>query len=159
MTMGHPIAVMKDGVLQQLDAPQTLYDRPANLFVAGLIGSPTINFFQGELVSEGDSMYAQAPDFKLKVPDSKQPRLQGSNGKAVIFGVRPEYIHHRNEVRDVTGGQTANVTVCVVQPLGSEVYAYWRSAGRSSSRAWMRRPNRAPVKRLRPCSTLAPAHL
>jgi multiple sugar transport system ATP-binding protein len=129
MTMGHRIAVMRDGVLQQLDTPQTLYDRPANLFVAGFIGSPAMNFFQGQLVSEADSMYVQAPDFKLKVPDSKQPRLQGSSGKEVIFGVRPEYIHHRNEVRDVTEGQTANVSVSVVEPLGSEVYAYLAVGG------------------------------
>jgi multiple sugar transport system ATP-binding protein len=129
MTMGHRIAVMKDGVLQQLDTPQTLYDRPANLFVAGFIGSPAMNFFKGELVSEANAMYVRAPDFSLKLPDSKQSRLQGSSGKAVIFGVRPEYIHHRNEVRDVTEGQTANVTVSVVEPLGSEVYAYLAVGG------------------------------
>src|SRR5436853_3846170 len=71
MTMGHRIAVMREGVLQQLDTPQALYERPANLFVAGFIGSPAMNFFPGQLVSESNSLYVQAPELKLKVPDSK----------------------------------------------------------------------------------------
>jgi multiple sugar transport system ATP-binding protein len=129
MTMGHRIAVMKDGVLQQLDTPQTLYDRPANLFVAGFIGSPAMNFFSGELVSESSSLYVQAPELKLKVPESKHSRLQGNHGKSIILGVRPEYIHHRSEVREVTEGQTARVAVSVVEPLGSEVYAYLAVGG------------------------------
>jgi multiple sugar transport system ATP-binding protein len=127
--MGHRIAVMRDGVLQQLDTPQTLYDRPANLFVAGFIGSPAMNFFTGELVSDSNSLYVQAPDLKLKVPDTRQSRLQTNRGQQIIFGVRPEYIHHRNEVREVTAGQTANAIVSVVEPLGSEVYAYLAAGG------------------------------
>src|SRR5918912_643385 len=85
MTMGHRIAVMREGVLQQLDTPQTLYDRPANLFVAGFIGSPSMNFFTGELVSDSNSLYVQAPELKLKVPDSKQSRLQTNRGQQIIF--------------------------------------------------------------------------
>jgi len=129
MTMGHRIAVMRDGILQQLDTPQTLYDRPANLFVAGFIGSPAMNFFPGELASENGSTYVQTSGLKLKVPPSKHAGLAGSSGRPIIFGVRPEYIHHRNEVRDVTDGQTAQVTVSVVEPLGSEVYAYLSANG------------------------------
>jgi len=130
MTMGHRIAVLKDGVLQQLDTPQTLYDRPANLFVAGFIGSPAMNFFVGDLVSESDSLFVQAEQLKLKVPESRQGLLQGHMGsRSVVFGVRPEYIHHRNEVREVTDGQTAKVNVTVVEPLGSEVYAYMSVGG------------------------------
>src|SRR5579859_931425 len=69
MTMGHRIAVLKDGVLQQLDTPQTLYDRPANLFVAGFIGSPAMNFFPGQLATEGQDLWVQTSGLKLKLPE------------------------------------------------------------------------------------------
>ncbi len=131
MTMGHRIAVMREGILQQLDTPQTLYDRPANLFVAGFIGSPAMNFFPGQLVSDngGQDLYVQTSGLKLKVPDSMRGKLGGSTGREVIFGFRPEHIHHRSEVRDVTTGSTANVKVSVVEPLGSEVFAYLSADG------------------------------
>jgi multiple sugar transport system ATP-binding protein len=125
MTMGHRIAVMRDGILQQLDTPQTLYDRPANLFVAGFIGSPAMNFFPGELAQDNGSLYVQTEGLKLQVPPAKASQLQSANsGRAIIFGVRPEHIHNRSEVREANEGQIARVNVDVVEPLGSEVYAY-----------------------------------
>jgi multiple sugar transport system ATP-binding protein len=129
MTMGHRIAVMRDGVLQQLDTPQALYDRPSNLFVAGFIGSPAMNFFPGELVSENGELWVQTTGLRLKVPDAKRSQLASANGREVIFGVRPEHIHHRSEVREASPGQTANVKVSVVEPLGSEVFAYLSTNG------------------------------
>jgi multiple sugar transport system ATP-binding protein len=124
MTMGHRIAVLRDGILQQLDTPQALYDRPANLFVAGFIGSPAMNFFPGELASEDGALYVQTEGLKLQVPNNRAAQLQNAKGRSIIFGVRPEHIHNRNEVRDAAPGQIARVNVQVVEPLGSEVYAY-----------------------------------
>src|SRR5437588_1336251 len=118
MTMGSRIAVLKDGLLQQLDTPQTLYDKPANLFVAGFIGSPAMNFFPGQLVTEGQDLWVQTSGLKLKVAERSRSQLASSNGREVIFGVRPEHIHHRSEVREVEPGSSANVKVSVVEPLG-----------------------------------------
>ena len=129
MTMGHRIAVMRDGVLQQLDTPQNLYDRPSNLFVAGFIGSPAMNFFPGQLAAENGELWVQTSGLRLKVPEAKRSQLSGVNGREVVFGVRPEHIHHRSEVREVNAGQTANVKVSVVEPLGSEVFAYLSANG------------------------------
>jgi multiple sugar transport system ATP-binding protein len=131
MTMGHRIAVMKDGLLQQLDTPQTLYDRPANLFVAGFIGTPAMNFFPGQLTSDngGKDLWAQAPGLKLKVPEHKRAQLASSVGREVILGIRPEHIHHRSEVRDAMAGQIVNANVSLVEPLGSEVFAYLAVTG------------------------------
>jgi multiple sugar transport system ATP-binding protein len=129
MTMGHRIAVMRDGVLQQLDTPQNLYDRPSNLFVAGFIGSPAMNFFPGELVQDNDELWVQTTGLRLKVPDAKRAQLSNAGGREIIFGVRPEHIHHRSEVREAAPGQTANVNVSVVEPLGSEVFAYLSTNG------------------------------
>jgi multiple sugar transport system ATP-binding protein len=131
MTMGHRIAVMRDGILQQLETPQSLYDRPSNLFVAGFIGSPAMNFFPGQLTSDagGQDLWVQTTGLKLKVPESLRGKLSGQSGREVIFGIRPEHIHHRLEVRDAAAGSTANVKVSVVEPLGSEVFAYLSTDG------------------------------
>ena len=131
MTMGHRIAVMRDGILQQLDTPQTLYDRPANLFVAGFIGSPAMNFFPGQLTSDdgGEELWVQTTGLKLKVPETMRTKLGSSNGREIVFGVRPEHIHSKLEVPNAEPSRTANVNVSVVEPLGSEVYAYMSANG------------------------------
>src|SRR5205823_4702315 len=90
MTMGSRIAVLRDGVLQQLDTPQTLYDKPSNMFVAGFIGSPAMNFFDGKVAGTPDAMYIDGGSFKLRVPADKAERLVASIGKDVVFGIRPE---------------------------------------------------------------------
>ncbi len=89
MTMGHRIAVLKDGLLQQLDTPQTLYDKPANLFVAGFIGSPAMNFFPGQLMTEGQDLWVQTSGLKLRLPDAMRTRLSSQTGREIVFGVRP----------------------------------------------------------------------
>jgi multiple sugar transport system ATP-binding protein len=131
MTMGHRIAVLRDGVLQQLDTPQTLYDRPANLFVAGFIGSPAMNFFPGQLTSDdgGQDLFVQTSGLKLKVPETMAAQLGSQNGREIVFGVRPEHIHSKSEVPDADATRTANVNVSVVEPLGSEVFAYLSANG------------------------------
>jgi multiple sugar transport system ATP-binding protein len=131
MTMGHRIAVLKDGVMQQLDTPQILYDRPANLFVAGFIGTPAMNFFPGQLTSEngGQELWAQSSGLKLKLPDGMRSQLTPHSGKEIVFGMRPEHIHHKAEVHDADPNRTAKVNVSVVEPLGSEVFAYLSTNG------------------------------
>jgi multiple sugar transport system ATP-binding protein len=129
MTMGHRIAVLKDGVLQQLDTPQTLYDKPANLFVAGFIGSPAMNFFPGQLVIEGQDLWVQTSGLKLKLPDAMRTRLSPQSGREIVFGVRPEHIRSKGEVQNPDPTRTARVNVQVVEPLGSEVYAYLSANG------------------------------
>ena len=129
MTMGHRIAVMRDGILQQLDTPQTLYDRPANMFVAGFIGSPAMNFFEGKLVGNGvdNEMYVDTNAIRLQVPPHKQNQLKPALGQDVVFGIRPEDIHDRAERREAPEYQRATVQVEVVEPLGSELFVYLKS--------------------------------
>jgi multiple sugar transport system ATP-binding protein len=125
MTMGSRIAVMRDGVLQQLDTPQVLYDHPANTFVAGFIGSPAMNFFDGQIVGNGTgSLHVQSGAIKLEIPEARSPQLKSHVGREVVFGIRPEDIHHPAERPNAMPGQRANVRVEVVEPLGSELFVY-----------------------------------
>jgi multiple sugar transport system ATP-binding protein len=96
MTMASRIAVMNHGVLMQVDTPQNLYDSPNNLFVAGFIGSPAMNFFNAELVQDGGDILVKTDSFSIKIPDHRKPVLQDHLGKPVVFGLRPEDIHDPN---------------------------------------------------------------
>jgi multiple sugar transport system ATP-binding protein len=117
--------------MQQLDTPQTLYDRPTNLFVAGFIGTPAMNFFPGQLASDngGQDLWVQTTGMKLKLPDGLRSKLTTHVGREIVFGMRPEHIHHKSEVRDADPNKTAKVNVSVVEPLGSEVFAYLSTDG------------------------------
>ena len=98
MTMATRIAVMKDGVLQQLDSPQNLYDHPTNIFVAGFIGSPAMNFFDAKLDRADGHMVIDTGAFKIAVPEQKSQLFANAAGKQVVFGIRPER-HPRPEFR------------------------------------------------------------
>ncbi len=131
MTMGTRIAVMKDGILQQLDTPQTLYDHPSNMFVAGFIGSPAMNFFEAKLDRGDGSAIVDLGAFQLPVPSQKIEYLAGHMGKQIYFGIRPEDIHDAHFVPrgvDEAARITANVTV--TEPLGSEVFAFVEQGGK-----------------------------
>jgi multiple sugar transport system ATP-binding protein len=128
MTMGDRIVVMKDGLKQQVGPPLELYFHPANKFVAGFIGSPAMNFIEGELLSEGGAVYFQGPGMKLKIPADKASKLKGYPEKRVIFGVRPEDLP---EAACAAPGETFDVTVEVMEPLGSEVYLDVKAAEQS----------------------------
>src|SRR5437867_11093895 len=93
MTMGDRVAVIRKGVLQQLDTPQNLYDHPNNLFVAGFIGTPAMNFFPGKLRKDDGKLVVDTGDFAIKIPAKKAKPYEGSVGKDIIFGIRPENIH------------------------------------------------------------------
>ena len=131
MTMGTRIAVMKDGVLQQLDTPQNLYDNPANMFVAGFIGSPSMNFFDATVGRREGGLMVDAGPFSLPVPADKAGQLEPFIGKQVYFGIRPENLHDANYVpRGVEETATLTAQVTVREPLGSEVYAFVENGGK-----------------------------
>jgi multiple sugar transport system ATP-binding protein len=143
MTMGSRIAVLRDGVLQQLDTPQTLYDKPSNMFVAGFIGSPAMNFFDAKVTGTPDAMYVDGGSFKLRVPADKAERLVSHIGKDVVFGVRPEDVFDRTTQPNAPSESTMRVQVNVVEPMGSEQFVYLLTG---ESEFVARMDARSPVK-------------
>jgi multiple sugar transport system ATP-binding protein len=126
MTMGSRIAVLRDGVLQQIDTPQVLYDTPANVFVAGFIGSPSMNFFNATLVGNVEEMHIQSGGFKLNVPKEKAKVYaeRGYAGKEVVMGIRPNDIYDPDfEAADIVG-QPVQCTVDVLEMMGNEIFLY-----------------------------------
>lgn len=122
MTMGSRICVMKDGIIQQVATPEEIYNRPDNLFVAGFIGSPQMNFYKGKLVEDVDKYYLlgknnEYGDFKFYVEVENKEILKLLVGKDLIFGVRPEHI-------DFVGEDGLKAKVMVTELLGSEIYVH-----------------------------------
>jgi multiple sugar transport system ATP-binding protein len=126
MTMGDRIAVLNQGKMQQVDTPLQLFYHPANLFVAGFIGSPAMNFMNGTLVADNGGVVVDADPLKLKLPAEHAEKVRGHVGRPVIFGVRPDDIYDRSLPAPVTGeeGNSATLAVDVTEPMGSTVYAY-----------------------------------
>jgi multiple sugar transport system ATP-binding protein len=126
MTMGTRIAVMKDGLLQQIASPQVLYDTPYNVFVAGFIGSPSMNFFDVTLTGSKDEMYVDGGSFRLRVPPDKAQLFgeQGYLGKQVIFGIRPEDVNDPEYVAPGIYEQRMETKVDVTELMGNEVFLY-----------------------------------
>jgi multiple sugar transport system ATP-binding protein len=124
MTMATRIAVINKGVLQQLDTPQHLYDHPNNLFVAGFIGSPAMNFFPGRLRKDGNKLVVDAGDFVVPIPAKKSKPYEGHAGKDVIFGIRPENIHDAEFVPSNIDSEKVAVKVDVTELMGNEIFLY-----------------------------------
>ncbi len=124
MTMATRIAVMNKGILQQLDTPQNLYDRPANLFVAGFIGSPAMNFFPAKVRSDAGKLVLDTGEFHMTIPDERSAPYQRFVDKDVIFGIRPEDIH--NPIYAPSGIHTAQMEakVDVTELMGNEIFLY-----------------------------------
>jgi multiple sugar transport system ATP-binding protein len=119
MTMGHRVAVMRDGELQQVDTPQRLYDSPANLFVASFVGSPPMNLFEAVVESDNGRLVCRIGDTELELPadvSSARPSLANYTGSRVAIGIRPE------DVRESSGWDGARVRgrILLVESLGSE---------------------------------------
>jgi multiple sugar transport system ATP-binding protein len=123
MTLGDRVAVMRAGILQQVDSPKNLYERPENLFVAGFIGSPSMNFLPGKL--DGDKI--ELPFGTAQVPDRLKAALKSGGGGArdVIVGVRPEHFEDAAIEPDRPGLMKFKAKVDVVESMGSELYAYF----------------------------------
>ena len=124
MTMGSRIAVMKDGVLQQVDTPQTLYDRPGSIFVAGFIGSPSMNFFEAVLMESAGQLIAQGEGLRLVIPDDRVNSLKNTVGQTIIVGVRPEDIYDADFVAPDIHTGSIEATVDVTELMGNEVFLY-----------------------------------
>ena len=126
MTMGDRICVMKDGIIQQFDTPQNLYAVPCNLFVAGFIGSPQMNFIHAKIAGEGNNLRAEFGEFSLPMNAEKSAALASHIGKDVVLGIRPEDF----EAVDNTQAQGVITTqVELVELLGAEVNLYLDCAG------------------------------
>jgi len=123
MTMGDKIVVLKDGLIQQIADPLTLYNKPINKFVAGFIGSPPMNFMEITLIKDGQDLYVDEGNFKLKVPGNKIQHLENYIDKKMILGIRPEDIISTEQAKTTEYG-TATAKVEVVEPLGAEIYIY-----------------------------------
>jgi multiple sugar transport system ATP-binding protein len=124
MTMATRIAVMNKGILQQLDTPQNLYDHPANLFVAGFIGSPAMNFFPAKLRKEGSALIVDGGEFSVKVPEGKVDIFLPYVGKEVIFGIRPEDIHNPMFAPPGIHAAPIEAKVDVTELMGNEIFLY-----------------------------------
>ncbi|WP_445491690.1 ABC transporter ATP-binding protein [Niallia sp. 03133] len=129
MTMASRIVVMKDGVIQQVGTPKEVYEKPHNKFVAGFIGSPAMNFFDGRL--ERDCLVIGG--VKLKVPDDKLKELKklGYQNKELTLGVRPENIHEQTKNSDLASGSVINAEIEVSELMGAETMLYSSIAGLS----------------------------
>jgi len=124
MTMGTRIAVMKDGLLQQIDSPQRLYDLPVNIFVAGFIGSPSTNFMDAQLVERDGKVALDCKDFILDVPKEKVETCRPHLGKDVVFGIRPEDTHDPEFAPPGITGAQIEAKVDVTELMGNEVIVY-----------------------------------
>jgi len=124
MTMATRIAVINKGVLQQLDTPQNLYDTPANLFVAGFIGSPAMNFFPGKLRKDSGKLFVDTGDFSVPIPASKAKPYESHAGKEIIFGIRPENVHDAEFVPPNIDAERISIKVDVTELMGNEIFLY-----------------------------------
>ncbi|SHK34833.1 PTS system, mannose/fructose/sorbose family, IIB component [Anaerobranca californiensis DSM 14826] len=126
MTMGDRIVVMKDGVIQQVASPQEIYDKPKNVFVAGFIGSPAMNFIDAAIIEKGSDLYLKFEGVELKIPagKSKVIREKGYVGKEVIMGIRPEDLHDEPVFIESSPESVIEPVVEVVEKMGAENYLY-----------------------------------
>jgi multiple sugar transport system ATP-binding protein len=136
MTMGDRIVVMKDGLIQQVAAPIDLYDNPQNMFVAGFIGSPPMNFFHGRIEKRDNALWfveetGNGDGFAVRIEPRMADKLTAHVGHPVVFGSRPEDINDRRLLGSANPHATASATVDVVEPMGAEIFLYMKTAQHS----------------------------
>ncbi len=127
MTMGDRIVVMKDGIVHQVDNPMNLYNDPADLFVAGFIGSPSMNFIHTKL-SDGKKLIADEGKIKIDIPSKHHSLISSFRGKSLIIGIRPEDIYLNDPGK---GSVKVTLSLEVFEPMGSETYLYF-TTGKTS---------------------------
>ena len=152
MTMATRIVVMKDGFIQQVDTPQNLYDKPVNMFVAGFIGTPQMNFINATLERRDGKAYVSFEGHSLSIPDEKanDPALEEYYGKEVVIGIRPECIHDEEIFMQQFSDNVIEVDVDVTELMGAEIYLYLKAGeqnmtARVSSRSQARAGDRVKV--------------
>ncbi len=124
MTMGDRIVVMRDGLIQQIDTPLNIYNKPVNVFVAGFIGSPAMNFFKGKL-EISDQVYFSSNGFQVKLGKESSGLLSDYNGADIIMGIRPEHII--NGISDHNQSSAVYAEVEVIESMGNETYVYMKA--------------------------------
>jgi len=127
MTLGTRIVVMKDGLIQQVDTPQNLYNMPNNIFVATFIGSPQMNMIESTVVKKGADVYLQFGTNSIKLPESKAKKVIDGHyeGKTVMLGIRPEDVKDEEMFLSSSPESVVEATVRVYELLGAEVYLYF----------------------------------
>jgi multiple sugar transport system ATP-binding protein len=134
MTLGDRVAIMRQGVLQQVDSPQKLYDEPANLFVAEFIGSPAMNLVGVDIARSNGEFYATFGEHRLRIPDSvvaARPALPRMEGKRIILGIRPEDLEDATLARDVPEDGRLLAVVDIREDMGSEVFVHFGVGARA----------------------------
>jgi multiple sugar transport system ATP-binding protein len=134
MTLGDRVAIMRDGLLQQVAKPQELYDRPRNLFVAEFIGSPAMNLMGVDLALSNDNVVAKFGDNALEVDERvllKRPGLVAFEGKRIILGIRPEDLEDAAFSGEAPAGRRLSAQVDIREDMGSEVYIHFGVAGKA----------------------------
>ena len=131
MTLGTRIVVMKDGVIMQVDSPKKLYDEPDNLFVAGFIGSPQMNFLDATVKVKGNDVFLNflGKDYKMNAAKAKALKDGGYDGKTVVFGIRPDDMDDYPEFVEKNAGNTIDAECTGYELLGSEVLLYYTADG------------------------------
>ena len=130
MTMGDKIVVLNEGVIQQVDSPLNLYNDPANLFVAGFIGSPAMNFIRGELAQNGKLQF-RSDDIQFTLPDKMASKLEKHQSRKVVLGVRPENIHDIKSLHNKGTSEAQNISIDVVEPIGNEIFIYFNAGNQN----------------------------
>ena len=127
MTLGTRIVVMKDGVIQQVDSPETLYNQPNNMFVAGFIGSPQMNFIDAQVVKVGSDVVLTFGNNAIKVSEARGKALieNGYEGKTIVLGIRPEDIHDEQIFLSQSPDTIVDAEIKVYEMLGAEVFLYF----------------------------------
>jgi multiple sugar transport system ATP-binding protein len=144
MTMGNRIVVMKDGIVQQVADPITLYDKPVNKFVAGFIGSPPMNFIVGRVLKINNKFFFTDENFRVRIVEDMYDKILHYEGKEIIFGIRPEDIYDKLFAIQASSDNTVKALIDVVEPLGAEVFLYI-TAGKSSFIARVSGNNRSEI--------------
>jgi multiple sugar transport system ATP-binding protein len=121
MTLADRIVVMNNGIIMQTGAPMQVYDNPKNLFVAGFIGSPAMNFFDVRVSGEKGALFVESENFRLAIANRLQDRFVPAKDRELILGIRPEHIYDKEVKGEFPGGELIEATVEVVEPIGSQV--------------------------------------
>jgi multiple sugar transport system ATP-binding protein len=150
MTMASRIAVINKGLLQQIDTPQNLYDLPNNVFVAGFMGSPAMNFFPAKLRKDNGKLLVDTGDFALTIPADRTKPYDGYINKNVIFGIRPENLHDGDFIPPNIHAEKIAAKVDVTELMGNEIYLYLVTGkntfvGRVDPRSKMRMGDNAQI--------------